>query len=52
LAPFSNRGRPTREGKAKAQHFMDLVNELKLPSIVPVYDSCPEVAKKVRDFIE
>lgn len=43
---FGNRGKPTREAKANAQQLMEFVNEVDLPSVVPVYDSYPEVVKK------
>lgn len=39
--------RSKSDAKAKVEQLMLLVNQVELPSIVPVYDSCPEVVKKV-----
>jgi hypothetical protein len=48
--PFSNRGRLTREHRAMTPPLVALVDEMELPSVIPVYDSSREVAKKVRTF--
>jgi hypothetical protein len=39
--------RSKSDAKAGAEQLMLLVNQVELPSVVPVYDSCPEVVKKV-----
>ena len=43
---FGNIENPAGEATEKAQQLMELVNEVDLPSIVPVYDTYSEVTKK------